>query len=206
MCLLYASCTMTSILLFHMFLSHVSYLLPSSVASALAVNLTTRCMAFPHSTTAGPRHAGFIHQLTCIFSSFYKCSTYPLVADAEFFKTLEQSGWLPSASGVEHAPSKFARMRDNANILNHRPIGCCGVPLPLMHDAFGDFVDIFNKGTPTHSDCTFAIDLCQVASEVNSDSLCPFIGFHTLADALSKLLVHATRHPDSLCSCLGMDK
>lgn len=35
-----------------------------------------------------------------------------------------------------------------------------------MHDAFGEFVDIFNTGIPTHSDCNFAVDLCKVASEV----------------------------------------
>ena len=39
-----------------------------------------------------------------------------------------------------------------------------------MHDAFGEFVDIFNTGIPTHSDCSFAVDLCRVASKVNSDS------------------------------------
>ncbi|DBA95807.1 TPA: hypothetical protein ACH3X1_001356 [Trebouxia sp. C0004] len=87
-------------------------------------------------------------------------------ADAEFFKMLEQTGWLPSASGVVHAPKLFARLRDHANILNHRPINNHGVPLPLMQEAFGEFVDIFNTGIPTHSDCNFAVDLCKVASEV----------------------------------------
>ena len=115
---------------------------------------------------------------------------HPLIADAEFFKTPEQTGWLPSACGVGHAPKLFARLRDHANILNHRPINHHGVPLPLMHEAFGEFVDIFNTGIPTHSDCNFAFDLCKVASEANSDSLCPFIGLHTLADALLKLLTH----------------
>ena len=59
-----------------------------------------------------------------------------------------------------------------------------------MHEAFGEFVDIFNTGIPTHSDCNFAVELCKVASEVNSYSLCPFIGLCTLADALSKLPIH----------------
>ena len=59
-----------------------------------------------------------------------------------------------------------------------------------MHEAFGEFVDIFNTGIPTHSDCNFAVDLCKVASEVNSDSFCPFVGLHTPVDALSKLLIH----------------
>ena len=58
-----------------------------------------------------------------------------------------------------------------------------------MHEAFGEFVDIFNTGIPTHSNCNFAVDLCKVASEVDSDSLCPFVGLHTLADALSKLVI-----------------
>ena len=114
----------------------------------------------------------------------------PLIADAEFFKKLEQTGWLPSASGVGHAPKLFARLRDHANILNHRPINHHGVPLPLMHEAFGKFVDIFKTGIPTHSDRNFAVDLCKVASEVHSDSLCPFIGLHTPVDALSKLFIH----------------
>lgn len=116
---------------------------------------------------------------------------HPLVADAEFFNRLEQTGWLPSASGVEHAPKLFAQLRDHANILNHRPINHHGVPLPLMHEAFGEFVDIFTTGIPTHSDCNFAVDLCKVASEVNPDSLCTFIVLHTLTDALTKQLVHA---------------
>lgn len=117
---------------------------------------------------------------------------HPLFADAEFFKRLEQSGWLPSASGVGHAPKLFAQLRDHANILNHRPINHHVVPLPLMHEAFGEFVDVFTTGTPTHSDRNFAVDLCKVvASEVNSDSLCAFIVLHTLTDALSKQLVHA---------------
>ena len=115
---------------------------------------------------------------------------HPLVADAEFFRRLEQTGWLPSALRVGQAPKQFARLRDHANILNHRPINHHGVPLPLMHDAFGEFVDIFNTGIPTHSDCNFAVDLCKVASEVDSHSLCPILGLHTLADALSKLLIH----------------
>ena len=96
---------------------------------------------------------------------------HPLIADAEFFKRLEQPGWLPSAFGVGHAPKQFARLRDHANILNHRPINHHGVPLPLMHEAFGEFVDIFNTGIPTHSDCNFALDLCKVASKVR---LTPF--------------------------------
>ena len=115
---------------------------------------------------------------------------HPLIADAEFFKRLEQTGWLPSASRVRHAPKQFARLGDHANILNHRPINHHGAPLPLMHEAFGEFVSVFNTGIPTHSDCNFAIDLCKVASEVSLDSLCPFMGFHTLADALSNLLIH----------------
>ena len=115
---------------------------------------------------------------------------HPLIADAEFFKKLEQTGWLPSAHGVRHAPKLFARLRDHAIILNHRPINHPGVPLPLMHEAFGEFVDIFHTGIPTHSDCSFAVDLCKVASELNSDFLCPFIGLCTPVDALSKLLIH----------------
>lgn len=98
---------------------------------------------------------------------------HPLRADAEFFARLEQTGWLPSASDVGKAPKLFARLRDHANILNHRPINHHGFPLPLTHDAFGEFVDIFNTGIPTHSDCSFAVDLCKVASQVNSDSPLP---------------------------------
>ncbi|DBA70131.1 TPA: hypothetical protein ACH3X2_012288 [Trebouxia sp. C0005] len=50
-----------------------------------------------------------------------------------------------------------------------------------MHDAIGEFVDIFNTGIPTHSDCNFAVDLCKVASEVwesQTEQLQP--GLHTL--------------------------
>ena len=64
-----ASCIVMSILLGHMFLSHVSYLLASSVASELAVNLTTSYMAFQHSTIAGPRHTGKTNQFACVFST-----------------------------------------------------------------------------------------------------------------------------------------
>ena len=96
---------------------------------------------------------------------------HPLVADAEVFQRLKQSGWLPSASGVGQAPKQSACLRDRANVLNHRRIDHHGTPLPLMHDAFGEFVDIFNTGVPTHSDCNFAVDLCKVASQVNSDSM-----------------------------------
>ena len=131
---------------------------------------------------------------------------HPLVADAEFFGRLEQIGWLPSASAVGHTPKLFARLRDQANIFNHRPISHHGVPLPLMHDAFGEFVDIFKTGTPTHSDCNFAIDLCKVASEVSFDSLCPTLGLHTLADALSKLLIHEQGTVTLSVLLLGMGK
>ena len=93
---------------------------------------------------------------------------HPLFADAEFFSRLEQSGFLPSASGVGPSPEQFVLLRDRAHILNHRPISHHGVPLALMHEAFGEFLDIFNAGIPTHSDCNLAVDLCKVASEVNS--------------------------------------
>ena len=46
---------------------------------------------------------------------------HPLIADAEFFKKLEQTGWLPSASGVGHATKLFARLRDPEKKLDHRP-------------------------------------------------------------------------------------
>ena len=108
---------------------------------------------------------------------------HPLFADAEFFSRLEQSGFLPSASGVGHAPKQFVLLRDRAHILNHRPISHRGVPLALMHEAFGEFVDIFNTGIPTHSDCNLAVDLCKVASEVKLNSLCPLIGLCIRANA-----------------------
>ena len=136
------------------------------MASELAIKLTVSYMTFHHSTTAGPRHTGYANQFACVLLRFGMFN-----ADAEFFKRLEQIGWLPSASGVGQAPKHFARLRDHANISNHRPINRHGIPLPLMHDAFGRFVDIFNTGIPTHSDCNFAVDLCKLASEVNSDSL-----------------------------------
>ncbi|KAL3160871.1 hypothetical protein ABBQ38_009265 [Trebouxia sp. C0009 RCD-2024] len=88
-------------------------------------------------------------------------------ADAEFFQRLEQI--LPSASEVGRAPEDFVHLRDQANILNHRPINNHAAPLPLTHEAFGEFMDLFNTGVPTHSDCKFAIDLCKVASEVWTD-------------------------------------
>ena len=35
-------------------------------------------------------------------SQVSECSVHPLIADAEIFKRLEQTGWLPSAFGVGH--------------------------------------------------------------------------------------------------------
>ena len=60
-----------------------------------------------------------------------------------------------------------------------------------MHEAFGEFMDLFSTGVPIHSDCKFAIDLCKLASEVGI--LYPFL-FHKHFVALqrfSRLLVHA---------------
>ena len=65
-----ASCIVMPILPGHVFPSHVSYLLASSMASELAVNLTTSYMAFHHSTTAGTRYTGYPNQFAYVFLSF----------------------------------------------------------------------------------------------------------------------------------------
>ena len=72
---------------------------------------------------------------------------------------------------VSSTPKDFVRLRDNAKIMNHRPFSNHGVPVPLMHEAFGEFVDLFNTCVPTDSDCTLAIELCKAASEVRSAAL-----------------------------------
>ena len=87
--------------------------------------------------------------------------------EAAFWQKLSQSNFLPSASAVASQPKRFARFCTDANVMKHRPIDRHEVPLPLMHEAFGHFVDLFNNGTPSHPDCSFAIALCQVALQVS---------------------------------------
>ena len=117
---------------------------------------------------------------------------------------------MPSASEVGRAPKYFVHLRDKANILNHRPINNHAAPLPLMHEAFGEFMDLFNTGVPTHSDCKFAIDLCKVASEVGlcifGSSIRHFVALQMRFQRCLFMQNMSFRHPDSLRVCLGVDR